>query len=211
MNDWFRRTTWRHEDEEEFFKKLARARSWSRPQYLRIQAAHLVSTEDLKLLNIAETLIQKLFDEYPEDNSERSSALELLGDIHKLRKEFDNALEYYKKAIQFEKKYPNALTNAYLEYAELVVKLKKYDQFDFAAKIVQKRIKGAIFPIEMYKGFSILAIIYGYKGNNEKVGQFAILADKNALAGTSGLRYHQYLGIAKDRDDFLDDLVKDNK
>jgi len=69
------------------------------------------------------------------------------------------------------------LTNAYLEYAELVVKLKNYD----------------------------------HKGDKEKAGQFATLADKNASAETSGLRYHKYLGIVKDRDDLLDDLVKEDK
>jgi tetratricopeptide (TPR) repeat protein len=211
MTDWYRRTTWTKEGEEEYLKKLARARKWSRPQYLRIQAVELVSTENLKLLNVAEMLTQKLLDDYPENKSEMSSALKLLGDIYKLRKELGKALEYYKKAIDFERKYPNSLTNAYLEYAELVVKLKMYENFDFAAKIVSKRIKDSILPIEKYKAYSILSIIHGYKDDKEKADQFAILAGKNASAETSGLRYHKFLGVVKDRDDFLANLVKGKK
>jgi len=45
MIDWFRRKTWTEADENEYFKKLGRVRKWSRPQYLRIQAFELVSTE----------------------------------------------------------------------------------------------------------------------------------------------------------------------
>jgi len=172
MTDWYRRTSWTNEDQEEYFKKLARARSWSRPQYLRIQAVHLVSTEDPKLLDFAEMLIQRLFDTFPEDRLEKSSALELLGDIYKLRKQFDKALEYYKKAIEFEKEFPNILTNAYLEYAALVVKLRKYENFDFAVTIVQERIEDSPFPIEKYKAFSIMAIIYSYKGDEERAKHF---------------------------------------
>ncbi len=43
-----------------------------------------------------------------------------------MKKNFlDTALEYYKKALDFEKVYPNVLTDAYLAYAELVVKLQR--------------------------------------------------------------------------------------
>jgi tetratricopeptide (TPR) repeat protein len=208
MTDWYRRTSWTVEDQEEFFRKLARARSWSRAQYLRIQAVHFVYSEDPALLDVAEMLILKLFEEYSENRMERSPALALLGDIYKLRKEFEKAMVYYKKAIDFEKEFPNVLTNVYLEYAELVVKLKRYPNFDFVANLVQERVENSPFPIEKYKAFSIMAIIYSHKGDKEKADHFATLANKNASAETSGLRYHQFLGVVKDRDDHLDDLVK---
>ena len=107
------------------------------------------------------------------------------------------------------KNFLNILTNAYLEYAALVVKLRKYENFDFAVTIVQERIEDSPFPIEKYKAFSIMAIIYSYRDDEERAKHFAILAGKNASAETSGLRYHRYLGIVKDRDDHLDDLVKE--
>jgi tetratricopeptide (TPR) repeat protein len=207
MTDWYRRKTWTKTDEEEYFAKLSRARKDGRPQYLKIQAIELVETKDLKLLDIAELLIQKLFTDYPDDKLERSSSLETLGDIYKLRQQFDRAIEFYKKAIDFEEIYPNVQTQAYLEFSELVVKHKIQDHYDFAEQIVSKRIKGSIFPIEKYKAFSILSIISSFKGDKAKAEEFAVFADKNASAETSGLRYHKYLGIVKERDSLLDRLV----
>jgi len=51
MTDWFRRKSWTKIDEEQYFKKLNRARNDSRPQYLKIQAIELVETKDPKLLD----------------------------------------------------------------------------------------------------------------------------------------------------------------
>jgi hypothetical protein len=89
----------------------------------------------------------------------------------------------------------------------LVVKLKKQEEYDFAEQIVLKRVKGSMFPIEKYKAFSILSIISNFKGDKEKAQEYAALADKNASAETSGLRYHKYLGIVTERDSLLDKLV----
>jgi tetratricopeptide (TPR) repeat protein len=207
MTDWYRRKSWTKTDEEEFFAKLSRARKDGRAQYLKIQAIELVETKDPKLLEAAELLIQKLFADYPDDKLERSSSLETLGDIYKHKQQFDKAIEFYKQAVEFEKTYPNVQTQSYLEYSELVVKLKKQDQYHFAEQIVLKRVKSSMFLVEKYKAFSILSIISNFKGDNEKAKEYAALADKNASAETSGLRHHKYLGVVTERDSLLDKLV----
>ena len=81
MIDWYRRKTWTKADEEEYFTKLGRARKDGRAQYLRIQAIELVETKDSKLLDVAESLILKLFSDYPDDEFERSSSLKTLGHL----------------------------------------------------------------------------------------------------------------------------------
>jgi len=43
----------------------------------------------------------------------------------------------------------------------------------------------------------MLSIIYAYMGKKKEAGEFSILADKNASAETSGLRYHKFLGNCK--------------
>jgi len=206
--EWYRRKTWTKSDEEEYFAKLGRARKDRRAQYLKIQAIELAETKDPELLDIAETLIQKLLSDYPDAEFERSSSLNTLGDIYKIREKFDKAIEYYKQAIDFEEIYPGVLTQAYLEYSELVVKLKKQEHYDFVEKIVSKRIQDSIFPLEKYKAFAILSIVNNYKGNKDKAENFAALAEQNASAKTSGLRYHKYLGVVNERDDLLDKLEK---
>lgn len=207
MTDWYRLKTWTKADEEGYFANLSRARKDGRAQYLKIQAIELAATKDPQLLDAAELLIQKLFTDYPDDKLERSSSLKSLGDIYKYRQQFDKAIQFYKEAIVFEKTYPNVQTQAYLEFSELVVKLKKLDEYDFAEKIAEERVNGSMFPIEKYKAYSILSIISNFKGDKEKAKEYAALADKSASAETSGLRYHKHLGIVTERDSLLDYLV----
>jgi tetratricopeptide (TPR) repeat protein len=208
MTDWYRRNTWTKADEEDFFAKLNRARKEGRPQYLKIQAGTLVATKDLILLKVAETLIQKLFSDYPDDRLERSPSFKILGDIYRCRDDFHQAMAFYKQAIDFEETFPNVLTQSYLDFSELAVKPNAEEHYPLVEKIVSKRIEGSLFPLEKYKAFSILSIINNSKGDKDKAEQFALLAEQNASAETSGLRYHKYLGVVTKRDTFLDKLVK---
>ena len=102
MADWYRRKTWTKTDEQEFFAKLARARKDGRAQYLKIQAIELVETEDKTLLKVAETLLNKMLTEYPDDNFEKGSALHTLGVIYKLNDNYELAIDFYKQALDFD-------------------------------------------------------------------------------------------------------------
>ena len=82
---------------------MKRAQKFNRPQYLRIQAQTLYRTNDAKLLKVALDLLQKYFEEYPDNKIERSSAYKLMGDIYSILGKYDLALENYKNAIDFEK------------------------------------------------------------------------------------------------------------
>ena len=136
MTQWYRRKTWTKTDEEEFFAKLARARKDGRAQYLKIQAVELVETEDKTLLKVAETLLNKMLTEYPDDGFEKGSALHTLGDIYKLNDNYELAIYFYKQALDFETIYPNVITQAYLDYSELVIKTGKENLFDEVEKQV---------------------------------------------------------------------------
>lgn len=208
MADWFRRKSWTQTDEEEFFNKLNRARKDGRAQYLKIQAIELVQTEDSTLLNVAENLLNKMLTEYPEDNFNKGSALHTLGDIYKLRENYQKAKEYYKRALDFEKVYPNVITQAYLDYSELVVKTGETTSFDEVEQTLLERQPRLMFPIEKYKVNSLLSIISKHKNRHDEAKRFAELAEQSANAETSGLRYHKYLGVVKDRDTWLDKHVK---
>jgi tetratricopeptide (TPR) repeat protein len=208
MADWFRRKSWTRTDEEEFFKKLNRARKDGRAQYLKIQAIELVQTGDKGLLEIAEDLLNKMLTEFPDDNSNKGSALHTLGTIYKLRENNQIAKEYYKQALDFEKVYPNHITQAYLDYSELVVKTGETTSFDEVEQILLERQPGLTFQIEKYKVNSLLSIINRHKNRHEEANRFAELAEQCANAKTSGLRYHKNLGVVKDRDSWLDKHVK---
>jgi tetratricopeptide (TPR) repeat protein len=208
MADWFRRKTWTKTDEEEFFVKLERARKDGRAQYLKIQAIELIETNEPELLKIAETLLNKMLTEYPDDNFNRSSALHSLGDIYRQFGNFVQAIIYYRQALDFEKVYPKVTTQAYLDYSELVIKSGHTDYFDQVESILLNRQMNILFPIEKYKVNSILSIINNYKNKPDRAKYFADLADQNANEETSGLKYHKYLGVVTNRDTWLDKLAR---
>lgn len=208
MADWYRQKSWSKDDEEYFFTKLGRARKDGRAQYLKVQAIELIQTKDEKLLDVAESLINKLFSEYPDDRFNRPDALVALGNIYQLKNNDNKAIDYYKQAIDFEIIYPQVRTQAYMYFSELVIKQKDVKLYDIVEKILLERIPGALFPIVKYKGYSILSIINSHRHNAQQAEHYEALAEQNATKETSGLRYHKYLGIVKDRDSWLDKLVK---
>ena len=208
MAEWYRRKSWTKTDEEEFFAKLARARKEGRAQYLKIQAIELVETEDKTLLKVAETLLNKMLSEYSNEGFEKGSAFHTLGDIYKLNDNYELAIDFYKQALDFETIYSNVITQAYLDYSELVIKTGKENLFDEVEKLLLDRYSELTFPIEKYKVNSILSIINANKGRQEQALQYADIAEQFATAETSGLRYHKYLGIVKERDTWLDKLVR---
>lgn len=204
MKDWYRRKTWTKIDQEEFFLKLNRARKNSRAQYLKIQAIELVETRDSKLLEVAENLLNQILAEYPDNRIEKGPVLHTLGDIYKIRKSYDKAISYYKAALDFEKIFPNVITEAYLDYSELVVKTNATNLFVDVEALLLKKEPNLTWPIEKYKVYSLLAIINKHHNQSEKTKHFSQLAEQNANAENSGFRYHKNLGVVNKRDEWLD-------
>ncbi|MFT3796521.1 tetratricopeptide repeat protein [Flavobacterium sp.] len=203
MTEWYRRKTWTEIDEEEFFAKLSKTRKDGRAQYLKIQAIELVETENEKLLKVAESLLNKMLTEYPDDSFNKSTALKILGDIYSKIGNENIAIEYYKRAIDFEKIYPNVKTQAYLNYAELIVKLNYTSQYDQLKNILLERQNTMVFPIEKFKVNFILSVMYEFQGINNLAQIHAELAEKNASEETSGFTYHKKLGILQDKETWL--------
>ena len=206
--EWYRKTSWSENDKNEFFEKLKRARDYNKAQYLLIQAGTLVSTKNPNLLDVAEGLLNKILKEFPNEKGEKSPTLNSLGNIYKIRENYEEAIKYYKKSLEFEEVFPYRITNSYLDYSELIVKTKNYEAYNYAEKILEKEIPESLFPVTKYKGFSILAIINYHKGNLKKAKIYENLAEENANAKTTDLRYHKFLGIVKKRNCWLDKLIK---
>lgn len=211
MSDWFRQINWNKEIEAYFFKKLARARRESRAQYLKIQALELIKTQNLTVLFVAEKLIQKLLSDYPENDIDRAQCFLSLGDISSLQGDSYSSLMYYRLAIVHEEIYPNVITNAYLDFAEIVIKLKKEEFYSLVQSLVLNRVKNSLFPIEKYMSYSFLSIIDFRKGNYIDGCRFSALAEHYASAKTTDLRYHRYLGIVSKREQWIEGLIASYK
>lgn len=205
--DWYRKQSWTESDQEDFNARLKRARKDNQAQYLKIQAIEFLETGKTELLNVAEQLLIKYFDEHPDDTFNRSSSLHIMGKIYEQRKDFEAAINYFKQAVDFELEHPNIKTQADLDFSDLVVKLEKPEHFELVEQLMNKSLENSLFPIEKYRGYSILAIISKTKGDQTNFEQFKKLAEKYATQETSGLRYHQGLGTVKKRDSWLDKLL----
>jgi hypothetical protein len=205
--DWYRKNSWTEEDETEFFSKLKKSREHSRPQYLRIQAVTLYETNDTELLDAASTLLQKYFDEYPDDKMERSIAFKLMGDICYKQEKYSMALENYKGALDYEEIYPQVKTDAYLSYSELIIRLNKTEFFEDVEKLLLERAKELDFPKNRYTANAILSIINKQKHDFEKANHYRNIAEEAANAESSGLVWHKKLGLVNDRNKLLDELM----
>lgn len=75
--DWYRSSRWNDEIEAAFETKLRRARTWSRAQYIRIQASHLIAQDDPALHEVGRTLLQRVIDEYGDSDQAPYAAEQL--------------------------------------------------------------------------------------------------------------------------------------
>lgn len=206
---WYTKHTWTNKDEEEFFTRLKRAKEFKKPQYLKTQAFVLIGTNEPELLNVAEVLLNRVLQQYPHDTFNKSSALNLLGDINLKRNNIQTALNYYKASIDFERNNPNTPhTPSYISYSELIIKTKQTDKYTQVENLIFERMNSVILPIQKYKLASILSVIYQTKKNYRLARHYAEIAEKNATAETSGFRYHKSLGLVEQRLKWLDKLVR---
>jgi tetratricopeptide (TPR) repeat protein len=211
MTDWYRRKTWTKTDEEEYFAKLGRARKDGRAQYLRVQAIELIETKEDNLLSVAETLLNKILTDYPDNRIEKSQTFNQLGEIYKLREDYAKALEYFQKSLDFEKVFPNVITSAYLNFSETVIRAEKTELYDKVENLLTEIIsKDTLkFPIQNYIMYSVMTVISEFKGDFGQAKIYADLADKNATTQTNSLWNPQKkkLGVVKERIKWLDKLV----
>ncbi|MEZ7515502.1 hypothetical protein [Flavobacterium frigidarium] len=210
MSDWYRRKNWTENDEIEFYAKLNRAKKDGRAQYLKIQAIELIETKEENLINVAESLLNKYLYEFPEDNFNRSSCLGKLGEIYLLRNSPLKALENFKKAIEFEKIYPNVITQATIKFSEIVIENNIEAEYKYVEEILMNKINsenGLTFNNEKYIVYSILSIINKENGNNKIAKEYTEIAEQSANLESSGFTYHKKLGIVTKRNSILDEKV----
>jgi len=143
--EWYRKNTWTEADEKDFYTRLKRARKYNRAQYLKIQALSLIDKKKKKLLDVAETLLNRVLEEYPENRIEKSPVLNSLGYIYELREKYDLAIDYYDKSLDFENEFPNVITTSYLDFSELVIKEKKTEHFPKLKIYFLKKLKQVCF------------------------------------------------------------------
>jgi tetratricopeptide (TPR) repeat protein len=192
--EWFRRKTWSGEDEAAFFDKLKRVRSaGSKAQYLRIQAFHL-QEEGLFLpaLKLLDTMVSELPEplQLAQAQMQRGECLAAL-DRH------DEALAAYRHAFAAQRSFPNALTNAYLGFGELVLMLERRDLYDEVLARIEEFGGEEAFPFLRYRLSVIFAFISDDRGDSASARRYARRALDAAAETESPFRYHRKLGLVR--------------
>ena len=190
--DWFRKSTWSAEDERDFRARLNRARPNNRPQYLRVQAVHLLEN------GLAEPAL-RLLDEFlagPDDlfltlgHALRASALTDLGRL-------DEALAAYRAAIEVQRRRPNVRAYAPLEFAELVVATNRRALFGEALEVLDELHGNDPFPEINYREAAVRAQIAATLGDRATARQHAARALQAAAATRAPFPRHPDLGLVR--------------
>jgi tetratricopeptide (TPR) repeat protein len=196
--EWYARKKWSEADQADFFARLKRSRSsYHKAQYLWVQGREL---EKVGLLQEAMALFDKMLAEYPEDFflalvcQHKASCLAKLGKL-------DQAVVFYRRALDAQRKEPNHFTQAPNEFGRFVVdhKLKKFYR-EVLDMLDELKAPGTHFPNEIYEENGIRAIINEELGKHEKAAQFAAVALNAAAQNRSNFRRHPKLGLVKDRE-----------
>lgn len=198
--DWFRRKSWTNRDRDEFFLRLKRSRGQSsKAQYLRVQAAELLAVRTEENARAATMLLEILLTEYPEPG-EIAIAYKLLGECCERQGRHGEALSCYRKALDQQRNYPNALGGAHLRFALLVAEHRMRDEYDEALAILDEWGSFDDFPSMTFQVWAARSMIYRDKALKPQAVECARRALEAATAKHSGFRNHPKLGLVGEED-----------
>jgi hypothetical protein len=192
--EWFRRTSWTPTDATEFMARLKRSRTaFHKAQYLRIQALHL-QEGDPPLHEAALGLLDMLLRDYP-DRSQIGAAHEHRArSLAALGRGVD-ALDELRLAMQAERAHPGIQGHAYLEFAELVLTLRREDLFSEALSLLGAQRSAELFPFVRYRKSAAAAFLCEELGLDGESRAHATEALAAAAKTASPFRHHQSLGL----------------
>jgi len=189
MADWFRNTTWSKEIEEEFFRRLARARS-QRDQYIVIQAITLARLRPEIALRLVDLYFESRSDLFDDARAlvAKATAFAAMGDL-------PNAAEAYRSALACEKARPGLVTTAYLEYPFLVATERMESEYEGALSVLEDRKSHVAFPLGRFKWNAAYALILSARGNANAARSYALAAVEASQEQSSEFCKHRGLGL----------------
>lgn len=94
-----------------------------------------------------------------------------------MRKEnVDEALWWFRKALQAERDFPNVRTQAFLHFSKLVARHRKREFYGEVARLLHERESEIVFPIDRYYSEAALAMIAEDQGDLAEACRHACMA-----------------------------------
>jgi tetratricopeptide (TPR) repeat protein len=201
MSDWFRNTDWSAQIEEEFFRKLDRARS-QKSQYLRIQASTLRERRP----EVALALLDQYFGrgehfDLAQGYLDQAHAYLALGN-------FEMAEKAYEKVLQREQDYPQLQTRAGFEFPLFVAVQKSSDQYERVLELIKTYESKIVFPVDRFENHAAHALISADLGRVEEARELALLAIAAAETMVSAFPRHPGIGLVGAQHDDLKNTLR---
>ena len=145
--DWYRNEEWNEEIESNFFARLKRARR--KEQYLRIQASTIANKDP----DVALSLLDQYFS--LNDDFDHAQAYCDMASAYLAKGEVQKAVQYYRKALDREAKFPNLKTDAYILYPLTIVENKLTNMHQSASEVLDSNVSvwastGLTLPFQIF-------------------------------------------------------------
>ena len=202
MSDWFRNTDWSPEIEDQFFRKLGRARS-QKAQYLRIQASYLSEQKPEISLSLLDRYFElgnpstdpMTFVGQAQAYVDQAHAFAALGDWEKSAVAFE-------KALSREREFPNYLTQAGFEFPVFAAMHGMANRYELALRVIEDYRPRAVLPMEQFCSFAASALISRELGAEREAAGFAGQA-LSAAEAQSPFPRHSDIGLVDSKYDGL--------
>ncbi len=150
---------------EEFETRLARARTASRPQYLRVKAATLLERGDLTALPVAIALLQRVVADY-DHFLEVPFCHELLGRAYRRTGDLSQAETHLKMASETADDRRNGLCLPELELAEVLIEAGRHHEAADQLREVAELERGMVWNSQLYRHAMANARVAHQTGGN---------------------------------------------
>jgi tetratricopeptide (TPR) repeat protein len=185
--DWFRQTEWSDKHLAEFLARNGRRRgNASKAQYIRVQAVTLLQTAKPVLVAAAlQLLVEHYFPKFSRE-LDASAASCCAGQCCEVLGQLDDAIAYYKRAVDREVEMPNATSSAAYLLAKLGVELGREALVRRALSCAEVA-RPSPFPWHSYILSGARAFLAALDGDPVAARAYARAALESASVSSNGL------------------------
>jgi len=198
-DEWFRKSTWTQEDQDDFFKHLEESGSdFHKAQYVRIQALHLQDAGTPRMFYAAIKLLELMIEKWPEPSQlpmaylQKAECLDALGLV-------EEAIQAYRDSLDAKRSFPKAQTEASISFGMFAVDHELTSLYDEVDDALDEFRSLAGSPAREYHYFAVKAIIAKYRGDIDKACDYAKKAIDAAQKTYSGTHYDRSTHELRDK------------
>lgn len=209
-DEWYRDPRWSKTIEEEFGRRLARARVDNRPQYLRIKALALLENGGEKERAAARGLLLRVIDDYddPLNDFDFLIARETLAELDAADGALDEAEAQYRAALHLSSE-SNVRGDAPLALAELLIRRGGTNRLAEAQDILDGVDAADLtFKIQRFRYSVCQARLAAANGDTSEAATHAVAALREASTTGPDFPRHPDIGHVRADDSLLRELKR---